>query len=360
MKRRTLALLPLILVLLLSGCLFTINHPVIGPDGTMAVFLDEADGYALSVESGTLHLLRDGDWLPIPAATVSETGGVLDVSPDGSEFLYIDIESIDLFGPVTSTLYRVAADPEAIPEALFETDNSIAKAVWTVEGIYLLLFGEEDLGALELLDPETGELTWLHGDLLSFSIPSETGTVDLMGVDQDGDLIVGFVERWDRLTNQRPEQAIFILSKASIEAFLTLPHDFLFDVSPDGRWLAITLYDPAMMEPAAEQEIPDLYLVDTELETSERICVEGVIPAFSLDGRALAYLTSPDGLTAIVMLRDLELGETRAVVGSERASTLFWIAEDRLGLTFESDDQTRLVEINLVSGESINLMGDSM
>ena len=351
----------LILVLLLSGCLFTINHPVIGPDGTMAVFLDEAGAYALSVESGVLHLLRDGDWMPIPAATISDAGGVLDVSPDGSEFLYIDIESIDLFGPMASTLYRVQADPEAIPEAVLETDSSIAKAVWTDEGIYLLLSGAEDFGALELLDPATGELEWLHGDLLSFSISPGNKTIDLMGVDQDGDLIAGFVERWDRLTNRRPEQAIFILSEATISAFLTLPHDFLFDVSPDGRWLAIALYDPAMMEPIAEQDVPDLYLVDTELETSERISVQGVMPAFSPDGKTLVYLTSKDGETAIVMLRDLELGETSEVVGGEGASTLFWIAEDRLGLTFESDDdQTHLVEINLVSGESIDLSGDSM
>ena len=358
MKRRTLSLLMLVLVLPLSGCLFTINHPVVGPDGTMAVFLDEAGAYALSVESGTLYLLRDGDWAPIPAATVSETGGVLDVSPDGSEFLYIDIKSVDLFGPITSTLYRVKADPEAIPEVLFETDNSIVKAVWTDEGIYLLLFGEEDLGVLELLDLETGELTWLQGDLLSFSISSETGTIDLMGVDQDGDLIAGFVERWDRLTNRRPEQAIFILSEATIEAFLILPHDFLFDVSPDGRWLAISLYDPAMMEPIAEQEVPDLYLVDTELETSERICVQGVIPAFSPDGKTLAYLTVPDGVSAIVMLRDLESGETRELIGSQGASTLFWIANDRLGLTFESEDETRLVEANLISGEATGLIDD--
>jgi len=352
-------LLMLILVLLLSGCLFTINHPVIGPDGTMAVFLDESGGFALSVQSGTLHLLRGGDWAPIPAATISDAGGVLDVSPDGSEFLYIDIESIDLFGPMTSILYCVKADPEAIPEALFETENSIAKAVWTDEGIYLLVFGEEDLGALELLDPATGTLEWLHGDLLSFSIPSETETIDLMGVDQDGDLIAGFIERWDRLTDRRPEQAIFILNEATIESFLILPNDFFFDVSSDGRWIALSLYDPAMMEPTTEQEVPDLYLVDTELETSERISVQGVMPAFSPDGKMLAYLTSPDGTTAMVMLRDLEAGQASEIIGSDGASTLFWIAEDRLGLTFElDDDYTRLVEINLVSGESADLIGD--
>lgn len=351
-------ILMLILVLLLSGCLFTINHPVIGPDGTMAVFLDQAGAYALSVESGVLHLFRDGDWLPIPAATVSDAGGVLDVSPDGSEFLYVDIESVDLFGPMTSTLYRVKADPEAVPAALFETDRSIAKAVWTDEGIYLLLFGEEDLGTLELLDPATGELEWLHGNLLSFSISPENKTIDLMGVDQDGDLIAGFVERWDRLTNRRPEQAIFILSEATIEAFLTLPHDFLYDVSPNGRWLAIALYDPAMMEPVSEQDVPDLYLVDTVTETSKRICVEGVMPAFSPNGKTLVYMTSKDGATPIVMLRDLESGTTSEIIDSEGASTIFWIADDGLGLTFELDDYTRLVEINLVSGESTDLIGD--
>lgn len=359
MKRRVLALL-LVLVLSLSGCFFTVNHPVIGPDGTMAVFLDEAGAYALSVESGTLHLLRDGAWVPIPAATVSETGGVLDVSPDGSEFLYVDIQSVDLFGPITSTLYRVQANPEAIPEALLETDSSIAKAVWTDEGIYLLCVGEEDLGVLEVLDPETRELEWLHGYVLSFRFSPENKTIDLMGVDQDGDLIAGFVERWDRLTNRRPEQAIFILSDATIEAFLTLPHDFLWDVSPDGRWLALALYDPTMMEPVSEKEEPDLYLIDTESDTSERISVQGMMPAFSPDGTTLVFLTIKDGVNAIAMQRDLSSGETSEIVGTEGVSTLFWIAENRLGLTFESDDYTRLAEINLVNGEVSELIENSM
>ena len=359
MKRRTMVLLMLTVVLPLSGCLFTINHPVVGPDGTMALFLDEAGGFALSAESSTLHLLRDGDWLPIPAATTSDAGGVLDVSPDDSEFLYVDLESIDLFGPMTSTLYRVKANQEAVPEALLETDSSIAKVIWTDEGIYLLLFAEDDLGTLELLDPETGELTRLHGDLLSFSIPSEAETIDLMGVDQDGDLIAGVVERWDRLTNRRPEQAIFILSEATIETFLTLPHDFLYDVSPNGRWLAIALYDPAMMEPITEQDVPDLYLVDTESEISERISVEGVMPAFSPNGKSLVYMTSKDGLTPIVMLRDLESGTTSEILASKGASTLFWIADGRLGLTFElDDDYARLVEINLASGDATDLISD--
>ncbi len=360
MKRRMIALLMLVLVLPLSGCLFTINHPVTGSDGTMAVFLDKAGTYTLSGESGVLHLFRDGNWAPIPAATLSQTGGVLDDSPDGSEFLYVDIESGELFGPMNSTLYRVKADFEAIPEAVFETDRGIAKAVWTDEGVYLLLFGEEDLGVLELLNPETGELEWLCGGLLSFEISIQGGTIDLMGVDQDGDLIAGFVERWNPLTNRRPEQAIFILSENTIEAFLTLPHDFLWDVSPDGRWLALTLYDPTMMEPVSEKEEPDLYLIDTESETSERISVQGMMPAFSPDGNMLVFLTFKDGTTPIVMQHDLLSGETNEVVGSEGVSTLFWFAQNQLGLTFEFDDYTRLVEINLVNGELLELIDNSM
>lgn len=326
----------------------------------MAVFLDEAGAYALSVESGVLHLFRDDNWVPIPAVTLPDAGGVLDSSPDGLEFLYVDIQSVDLFGPMTSTLYRVQADPEAVPEAVFETTRSIAKAVWTDEGVYLLLFGEEDLGVLELLNPETGESEWLHGGLLSFSISPGNRTIDLMGVDQDGDLIAGYVERWDPLTNRRPEQAIFILSENTIETFLTFPHDFLWDVSPDGRWLALALYDPTMMEPISEQKAPDLYLIDTESDTSERISVQGMMPAFSPDGKTLVFLTSKDDTMPIVMQRDLTSGETSEIVGSEGVSTLFWLAENRLGLTFEYDDSTRLVEINLVNGEFLELIDNSM
>ena len=85
----------------------------------------------------------------------------------------------------------------------------------------------------------------------------------------------------------------------------------------------------------SEQDTPDLYLVDTEHETSERISVQGMMPAFSPDGKTLVYMTSKDGLTAIVMMRDLESGETSDVVGGKGASTLFWIATYGEGYLFD-------------------------
>jgi len=357
MIRRMLKLLPLVLFLLLSGCLFTINQPLVAPDGTIAVFLETDGSYTLFSEGGVLHLFRGDAWLPVPGATLAETGSLLDISPDGSELLYASVASGELFEPITSTLYGVATEPDAVPVKLLELDRLLAKAAWTVEGdVLLLFFGEEDLGTLERLDRETGMLELLQDNVLSFDYRADDGTIDLLGVDQDGDLIAGYIERWNPETNRRPELGIFVCNQATIELFPMLPHTLLWDVSPDGQWVALSLYDATMMEPVPDQETPDLYLIDVAFETVERIAVGGIMPAFSPDGGTLAYLTAETSADeiAVVVLRDLLTGTERVVPGSLGASTLCWLGPDRLGLTFEADDDRAwLVEINVVTDETV-------
>ncbi|MGB2983664.1 MAG: hypothetical protein WBC63_07385, partial [Candidatus Bipolaricaulia bacterium] len=80
MKKRALFLM---LPLFLTGCLFSVNHPLLGPDGTVALFLNEAGSYSPTLEEATLHLLRGGEFIRVPAATISDIGEVLDWSPDG-------------------------------------------------------------------------------------------------------------------------------------------------------------------------------------------------------------------------------------------------------------------------------------
>jgi len=357
--KRVLGLAPLILVVLLSGCLFSINQPLVLPDGSLALFLEADGSYSLFPEGGGLYLVRDDTWIAVPEAALSVTGSLLGVSVDGAELLYTNVQSDELFEPLRMTLHCVAAEPEAVPVRLLETDRWIAKAAWTREGeILLLFFGDEAAGTLERLDRATGELEVLQESVLSFEYHPENGTIDVLGIDRDGDLVAGTVERWDPTTNQRSELAVFMGTPPTIELYAMLPHALLWDASADGGWLAIALYDATMIEPLPEEEMPDLYLIDAEFEAVERIAVGGVMPAFSPDSKTLAYLTAATGVmdseTAVVRTRDLITGTETTVPGSLGVSTLLWLGPNRLGMVFEDDDErARLVEIDLSTNETI-------
>ena len=342
----------------MTGCLFTMNHPVVLPDGTMAVFLEETGAYVLFSEGGTLHLLDGGGWLPVPAASLTTGGGLLDRSPDGSELLYVDVDGEDPFGPMTSTLYRVRADAEAVPEAVWETEESIARAAWMEDGrILLLLLGEEEFGSLAWLSLEDGSLEILRRDVLSFVADRESGRIDALRIDQDGDLVAGFVERYHSDVPGGRDQTVFHLSEQTMEIYLVLPHDLLWDVSSDGRWIALSLFDPTIIEPESDQDVPSLYLVDTETDDVERVSHEGLAPAFSPDGRWMAYLVPIDEETPQVLLRDLASGSVREVPEGEGASSLLWVDSDLLGLVFEDDDdEATLLELSLATGEARELI----
>ena len=357
--KRVLGFVLLAPALLLSGCLFSINQPLVMPGGSIALFLEADGSYALAPEGGVLHLFRNDAWIPVPGAALSVTGSLLDVSVDGAELLYMNVESDELFEPPGMTLHCVATEPNAVPTRLLETERWIAKAAWTREGeILLLFFGDEAAGTLERLNRATGELEVLQDSVLSFEYHAEDGTIDLVGIDQDGDLVAGYVERWDPATERRSELTVFVCNQPTIELYAMLPHALLWNASSDGRWLALALYDATMMEPLLEQDAPDLYLVDAEFEAVERIAVGGVMPAFSPDSRTLAYLTAAtgvmDGGTAVIRTRDLTTGTESVVPVSLGASTLLWLGPNRLGMIFEEDDDhARLVEIDLATSEMI-------
>ena len=336
--------------LFLSGCLVTVNEPLSMSGGESAVFLGNEGSYILFAEEATLHLLRGGDWVPVPAARIEEAGGLLDVSPDGRRLLYVDVRAGETFASFVSTLYITEAEPEALPEPVFETGEVIAKAVWIAEDrILLLLFGEGDLGTLGILHPTTGEIERLREDVLSFAYETETETIDVLGLDEDGELLAGYVERWP----SGHEVAAFVFSEQTVEMYLLLPHQFLWNVSPDGRWVAISVFDADALEPATEDELPDLYLVDTLEETASRIAVGALMPRFSPDNRSLLYLSSDDdGATAAVTILDLPSGTAQRIRESLGLSAAFWFDERYLGLTYElDDDRARIDRLDLETGE---------
>ena len=358
MKRRAVILL-MFSTLLLTGCLFTVNHPRLAADGTMALFLESEGGYTLFSETGVLHLLRDGEWIAVPAATLGGAGGLLDLSPDGAEALYVDVRSEEFLDAMTSTLYRVALRPEAVPEPIWETESAIAKAVWAEEEwILLLLFGEEDLATLRALNLATGETERLAGDLLSFAVLPERDELILVAADEGGRLSLGFVVRWDAETDLRDTLAEFVLSEETFEAFFMLPHEFFWDVAPDGSWVALCLYDGTLIEPAIDSEIPSLYLIDVDGGGVQRIAADALLPAFSPDGTGLIYAVEAEGGAGILMWRDLPSERTIAIPGSEGVSTAFWLSPTRLGMTFEAgEDRYRLLELDVITEQIDVLFG---
>lgn len=359
MIRRGLALVVLTgTAALLAGCLFTMNHPQVTADGTVALFLSTDGVYMLFPETDVLHLLRDGEWVAVPGATLHGAGGLMDLSPDDAEALYVDVRPGEFLDPLRSTLYRVALGSDAVPEPILETEDAIMKAVWVEEDrILLLRFGDGE-ATLESLEPATGRTEELARGLLSFDVPPGRAEVLLLTVDRNGEPSIGSVVRWDLVTDRRETLAIVVLSEATVEAFAMMPGDVLWDVSPDGAWVALSLYDATVIEPTVEVEVPSLYLIDVEAGSAERIAGEGILPGFRPDGTGLVYLTATEDENPVAMLRDLLSGETAEIPQTEGVSSVCWLSPTILGLTFEADaDRHRLVELDLTTGQTRELVG---
>jgi hypothetical protein len=359
MRQRVLTLLLVIATTGLSGCLFSVNHPQVTDDGAMVVFLERGGGYTLFSEGGALHILRDGEWTAVPGATLSGAGGLFDLSPDGTEALYVDVLAEDLLEQPKSALYRVGLQPDAVPEAIWETENAIAKAVWAEAGRILLLeFGDGDLATLHVLDPATGVAERSAGDLLSFEVLPQRGELIALVVDEGDGSPQGAVVRWSLETDVRETLASFALNEASLDSFIMLPHQLFWGVSPDGAWVALSLYDSTLIEPEVEAEAPSLYLIDVAEGEAQRIAAEGLMPTFNPDGTGLVYAAVGEEESPVLMWRNLQSGRTIEIPGTAGVSTAFWLSPTRLGMTFEAgDDRYRLLEFDLITEQTRELIG---
>jgi hypothetical protein len=338
----------LVPLVLLPGCLLTVNHPRLAADGSLVFFLEEDGSYALFPETGVLHLLQDDELAAIPRATLGGAGGLLDLSPDGTEALYVDIRTGEPLASITSTLYRIALQPEAVPTAVWETTNAIARAVWVKdEWVFFLQFGEGALGTLLALDLRTGEIDRLAGDLLSFAALPDEEQLLLIAADEGTRTPLGTVIRFDPLTGRRETLAAFVLNDETVEFFATLPHDLLWDATRDGTWVALCLHDATFVDPPVESEIPDLYLIDTVTATAQRIASEALMPAFRPDGSGLVYAVEGKEGAGELIWHDLQSEYTTAIPGTTGLSTASWLSDARLVLTFEAgEDRYRLVDLD--------------
>jgi len=351
MKLRALLLA---LPLFLSGCLFSLNQPVLGPAGDSALFLADDGAYSLFAEAGTLRILKGSEFVSIPAATLSGPGGVLDWSPDGDRILYATLNEGADFGEYAWTLWRVDASPDAAPEVVLRTNAGLARAAFAADGrILVLRIVGESFGLLERLDPATGILEPVADDVISFRLGTDRETLTLIVGETVATLALAHVVRVAGGTNARVELASFVLNEQTLSVYSLLSHSLLWDVDPSGRFVALSVYDQVLVSPAYEDEVTALYLIDTQEATSLRLARTGIAPSFSPDGNSLVYLTSDDGALSYAAVRELTTGATTRVAGSEGAAACSWLGPGVLAVAFEaSDDRYRLVRVDLETGEA--------
>lgn len=345
------------LPLLLFGCLPSINHPLVGPDGTVALFLGDAGEFNLLLEQGSFHLLRDGALLALPLTAGSGSSAALDWHPEGQEFLYVRNEIDDWLEIISSTLYRVAADPEAEPVVVYTSELTIRDAAFRADGtIVLLEQGDDVAGRLSILDPSTGDQEDVSDEILGFRQDAARETLYLLAVDESGFVAIGAIGPWGPEHEDSQPLAVFTLTGGMLESFFLLDDDFFWDIDPTGKHLALAVYDDVMLVPKVENEVPTLFFIE-DGERLTKIADAGYMPVFSPDGRYLAYIGTVDGDTGQAMLYEPRTLDTHPVPATQGATTCFWLADDQLGVAIEGDnDDYRIMVYNFSNGEFTRLI----
>ncbi len=336
MKKRTLLLLSLVF---LTGCSFVFNQPIVGPNGTIAFFLDDEGAYSLLPEGeGKLTLLREGRVVRLEGVTSTGESGVLDWSVDGKELIFIETETGEWDMPIAYNLCITGVQTDSHPVTLFHLEDLILAPAFTPEGeITYLRFGDDDEAPqLFLYDRKENVHTQLLADVLSYRTIRPGSKLIVIQASTEGEVRLARVSTYEPTTGTVEEVASFFLTKEMEETFFLLPTSFLWDLAPSGRYLALALYNQVLITPKVEEGEPSLYLIDREDETGKLIANMGLIPAFSPDGSLLAYIGSNDGQTPSIYLYCLETGERTRLDETTGVSTLFWIDKETLGFTVEA------------------------
>jgi len=346
-------ILLLALLVLLTGCGLPFNRPAVGPDGTIALFLDEEGAYNLLPTEATLALVEDGDLRRLEGVPTAGDAGALAWSPDGKELVYLETESGYWGDPFSWTLWVIEVEPSGEPAMLLYSEEAIIDPAFTPEGdITYLRVDEEATGHLMRYSRETNTHIQLLESVLSYRPARPGSTLTIIRGADEGALRKAHVATYDPSTGSIEEIASFFLGSEMEETLLLFPSSFLWDIDSSGRWLSLALFDQVLITPEAEVDGPSLYLIDVDQESAERLTTEGVAPTFSPGGTLLAYIGPIEEDTNAAFLFDLETWNTRRVRGSEGAAALFWIDQETLGLAIESEDETyRLVAYVLGTGE---------
>lgn len=304
-------------VLILAGCFFPLNQVAESPTGELAVILDGEGNYDPFPLGGAVWLLgergeRERALLELGEA---EAAGGLVWSPSGSELLVTVLElDEDFLFPRQWKLLQVSLTGE--PELLLQTEYPLSSARYDQTGSAILYIASPEK-SLELhrLDLISGEDRVLAGDVLTY-LPVG-GALWLVRPE-------GRVESGEGET-----VANFLCGEEDCQLFLFLWPELFLDVAPGGEVLALVVADqPGLTSPQVDPAT-SLYLVDVRQSSAQRLATPALSPAFSPDGRRLAFLAgTPEG-TQQVCIYDLESSELTIIPGGEGA---FWVKWSQGGL----------------------------
>jgi len=347
-----------VLLMVLTGCGLPFNRPAVGPDGSIALFLDETGAYNLLPFEATLAIFHNGALTRLEGVTTDGDTGALAWSPDGKELVYLETESGSWGEAISWTLWVTGVEPDSEPMRLLYSEEAILDPAFTPEGdITYLRVDEEGTGRLMRYDREQKIHTVLLENVLSYRPATSGTTFTVIRGTNEGSLRLAHVEIVDPGTGKTEEIASFLLSGEMEETLLLFPAFLLWDVDPSRQWLALALYDQVLVAPEVEAEGPSLYLIDIEWESGERLTPRGVAPAFSPDGMHLAYIGSEEEDKNTAYLTNLEAWTTARISESDGASTLFWIDQETLGLALETEGETyRLMTYRLSTEELVPLL----
>jgi len=350
--------------LLLSGCGFIFNQPLVGPDGTVALFVNDDGTYSMLPEGDShLVLLRDGDVVSRANVFSSGDSGVLDWSFDGSQILFVETEQDEYGQPIAWSVRLSGVQSDSVPVTLFRTEDLILSPMFTKDGdiTYLDLKDDSDLPRLTLYDRAEGTNKVLRDDIVSYRRATWDGALLIISETIEGSLKLAHVSSYNVMSGEATEAASFFLAEGMEEILFLLPASFLWDVASVDNYVAITIYDQALITPQLDNsdDQPALYLINTVEESALKVSDAGVVPAFSPNGHILSYIGAagekPD--IPVIYLYDMDRQESRALDNTIGASSLFWIDDETLGFTIDNKDDTyRVMKVSPVTGEVTPLL----
>ncbi len=329
-------LLAVVPLLFLIGCGIPFNRPAVGPDGTTAFFLDKFGSYDFLPESGTLTLIKGDETIQIPGAKAAGDCGAISWSRDGTELVFVDTELGDWQLPVAWRIEVTGVQTDSKAVTLVDSDSPLIDPAFTPEGnITYIEVDDEGNGHLFLYD-RIEEVTYpLLDSVLSYR-PARTGPhLWVIKISDEGALSMGHLIQYDPETGNEDEIASFFLGGGMAETFLLFPASFLWDIDPSGEYIALTLFDQALIAPKLDNQDTSLYLINADENTATRISTRGIAPAFSPDGAFIAYIGSENGEDQDTFLYDRLTQTQKKIPLTYSTVGLFWIDAGHLGLIVE-------------------------
>lgn len=353
-------LLVVVPLLFLFGCGIPFNIPAVGPDGTIAVFLD-ADRYAFTPDKGSLALIRDGKVVTVPGVTATGSCGALAWSLDGKEVAFVDTEPDELGFPKAWVINVAGVQTDSQTVSIARAGSPLIAPEFTPEGNIIYLGMDDDGNGHLFLYDRVEDITYpLLDNVLSYRPARDGESLWVIKRSPEGNLSLGHLLDYDPKSGDSYEIASFFIGAGVEQMFQMFPGAFFFDVEPNGDHVALTLFDQVLISPEPQEGDPSLYLIDAEERTVSRIALHGIAPAFSPDGSKIAYIGSADGINQGVYLYDVEAENEEELSVEGTVSGLFWIDAGHLGLVMreenDEEDSYYLLIYDLTAKETTPLI----